>query len=377
MTRLVFVVRNLECGGAERQLVELLKRINKTDFAITLICLYPGGALWDEVNSIQGIGVESLDKTGRWDVLVIPALWRRFRRLRPDIVHGYMGVANILALLGKLVRAKVVWGVRASRLELSHYHVAHRLVQWAELRLSWSVDLIICNSEAARQEVVASGYPCARTMSISNGIDIHRFRPDPETRKAVRAEWGVTTEEFLIGLVARLDPMKGHSVFMGAAQRVAKRHPDARFVIVGDGSQAQRQALQKLAQERCLGRRVIWAGQRLDMPAVISALDLSVSASVFGEGFSNALGESMACGVPCVTTNVGDSARIVGDVGWVADPGDEAGLAEQISRAMQFCRTRECCPDAIRARIEREFSVERLVDATTTALSSLTSGRAS
>jgi glycosyltransferase involved in cell wall biosynthesis len=164
--------------------------------------------------------------------------------------------------------------------------------------------------------------------------------------------------------------MKGHKVFIAAAARIVTRHPDVKFVAVGDGSDQQRRALRDLAQELGLTERVIWAGQRLDMPAVISALDLSVSAS-FGEGFSNVLGESMSCGVPCVATNVGDSAKIVGDLGWLVDPGDEVGLADQIIEAMRFCRTPEFRPELIRRRIEREFSVQRLVDDTTAALCSL------
>lgn len=370
MTRLVFVIRSLGCGGAERQLVELLKGIDKGKFEVSLVCLYPGGALWDEANCIPGIKVKSLDKKGRWDVRVIPALWSCMRQLKPDIVHGYMGVANTLALFGKLLRAKVVWGIRASKVELSHYDFARRLVRWVELLLSPLPDLIICNSEAGRGEVVASGYPVARTVSIANGIDVQRFRRDSVGREAVRAEWGIGREEFLIGLIARLDPMKGHPVFMAAAQRIVMRHPEARFVVVGDGPEAQRRALRDLARKLRIDERVIWAGQRLDMPAVISALDLSVSASI-GEGFSNALGESMACGVPCVATDVGDSARIVGDLGWVVAPGDEVGLADQISKAMLFCRTPEFHPEIFRRRIVREFSIERLVDATTAALASL------
>jgi len=113
------------------------------------------------------------------------------------------------------------------------------------------------------------------------------------------------------------------------------------------------------------------------MPAVISALDLSVSASLFGEGFSNALGESMACGVPCVATDVGDSARIVGNLGWVVAPGDDAGLAERILQAMRFCRSEKSLSELIRARIAQEFSVQRMVEATAAALSSLVDQRVS
>lgn len=373
MRRLVFIARSLEYGGAERQLIELLRRIDKTLFEVFLVCLYPGGSLWDEANSIADVRVDHLGRAGRWDVGVIAALWRYMRCVDPHIVHGYMGIANVLALVGKPLGAKVVWGIRGTRVELSHYDFLHRVARWTERLSSRFPDLIICNSYAARRELEAAGYPRERMRVISNGIDVHRFRRDSMDRQAMRAAWGVGPDELLIGLVARFDPMKGHKIFMAAAKRILIQHRDVKFVVVGDGIAGQRHALQDFARELGLAEKVIWAGQRRDIPAVMSAFDLSVSASLFGEGFSNTLAESMSCGVPCVATNVGDSGRILGDFGWLVEPGDEAGLAIQVSEAIRICRSPEFRPELLRRRIESEFSLERLVAETTAALSSLNS----
>lgn len=371
MPRLVFIVRRLECGGAERQLVELIKGIDKTRFEVFLLCLYPGGTLWDEANSIPDVRVDHLGKTGRWDVGVFSALWNYLRRVNPNIVHGYMDVANVLALMAKPLGASVVWGIRASKVQLSHYDFVRRIARWAEVSFSRFPDLIICNSEAARRELEVSGYPSGRMRVISNGIDVERFRADPICRQAVRAQWGVGDEEFLIGLVARFDPMKGHKTFMAAANRLVMRQADVKFVMVGEGPEGVLRSLRDIAQELGLAGRVIWAGRRVDMPAVMSALDLSVSASLFGEGFSNSLGESMSCGVPCVATKVGDAENIVGNLGWLVEPGDEVGLAEKLEEALQFCRAGGVRSELVRRRIERDFSVERLVADTSAALRSL------
>lgn len=368
--RLLFIVRSLGRGGAERQLIDLLRRLDKTALDITLVCLYPGGALWDEAQAIPNIRIRHFARRGRWDFRVIPALWRYMRDIKPDVVHGYMDVANVLALLGKLMGAKVVWGIRRSKMDLSHYDYFHRVAFWTESVLSRFADLIICNSHRAIEELGPLGFPIDRMVVIPNGIDLQRFRMDSEARLLVRAEWGVGSEEFLIGLVARIDPIKGHSVFLRAARQVAIRHPEVRFVLVGGGQEALLQTLREQAEHLELGNRLIWAGERSDMSAVLCTLDLVVSAS-FSEGFSNVLGESMACGVPCVATNVGDCARIIGGKGWLAEPGDPDGLAEQICSALRLHRNGGFPHSEIRLHIERCFNMDKLVETTAATLYSV------
>ncbi len=369
MARLTFVIRRLDRGGAERQLVELLKGIDKKRFEVDAITLYPGGALWEEACAVSGIRIRHLEKRGRWHLQALPALVRIFRQTRPDIVHGYMDVANLLALAARPVGAKVVWGIRASKVDSSVYDHLRRVVIRLESWLSSLPDLVICNSDAARSDALARGFPSARMVVIPNGIDTDRFRSSPALRAELRATWGVSSAEFLVGIVARLDRMKGHSVFLAAAREVARIHPHARFAIIG-GGRLLPQLTQQVAQLG-LQERVILAGERSDVPAVLSALDLSVSASLFGEGFSNVLAESMACGIPCVASNVGDAARILGDSGWLVPPGDPAALAGQICGGMEACAAGKVRSDLLRQRIVSEFGLERLARATEDALGAL------
>ena len=273
--------------------------------------------------------------------------------------------------MAKPVGAKVVWGLRASRVEILLYDYTRRAMCRLESALARFADLIICNSGAGLAHLAERGFPMSGVMVVPNGIDTERFSPNPILGRQFRAKWGVFREHYLVGLVARIDPMKGHADFLAAADLVRRRYADARFVVVGDGPDEQRRELRNMARELCLNDEVIWSGERLDIPAVLAALDLSVSASRLGEGCSNVLAESMACGVPCVATDVGDAAKIIGDFGWIVKPCDSVALAEGISTARDAHRAGVFNMCGARERIEREFSVNQLAERTASALISL------
>jgi glycosyltransferase involved in cell wall biosynthesis len=271
--------------------------------------------------------------------------------------------------MAKVLGAKVVWGLRASNVDFANYD---RLAEWSfRFGASFSrfPDLIIVNSWAGKQHHIAHGYCGDRMMVIPNGIDTEHYRPDREAGRHVRAEWGVAEDELLVGLVGRLDPMKDHTTFLRATALVTEERSDVRFVCAGDGPEQYRRELLALGESLGLGARLIWAGARSDMPAVYNAFDMAVSSS-YGEGFPNAVGEAMACGVPCVVTDVGDSARIVGETGIVVPARSPEALAIGILRLLT---SPERCErgEAARLRIREMFSRERLLEATQAALSSM------
>jgi glycosyltransferase involved in cell wall biosynthesis len=299
-------------------------------------------------------------------------LWRALRAARPDVIHGYLEAGNALSLLGKLVGARVVWGVRASNMDLSRYDWAWAVIFRLGAFLSRFADLIIANSSAGKDYYGRLGYAKKRMVVIPNGIDTGRFSPDPAGRACVRAEWGVPAGTPLVGLVGRLDPMKGHEHFLHAAALLARERPGVRFACVGDGPECYKRELEALARRLELGDRLVWAGARADMQAVYSALDVHTSASVYGEGFSNALGEAMACGVPCAATDVGDSAAVLGGLGPVVPPGDDAALADAWAGLLDLAPgARAELSAAVRKRVETEFSLGRLARRTEDALRKL------
>jgi glycosyltransferase involved in cell wall biosynthesis len=313
----------------------------------------------------------SLGKASRWDIGRF--LWRlgRFvKRFGPHVIYGYMGPGHLAALLfGRLRGARVVWAVRASNMDLASYGWLERVSFWLECRLASLADLIIANSEAGRKYAIEQGFPEDKTAVVLNGIDTATFRPDTAGRARLRAAWRVGPEATLVGIVARLDPMKDHRNFLAAAARLAKTRNDLRFVCIGDGPEPYRSELEALAGELGLNRELIWAGAQADVTAAYGALDIAVSASAFGEGFSNVIGEAMACGVPCVVTDVGDSAQIVGDAGEVVPPGDPSALAAGVMRLLDRFGGGDYAQVATRQAINREriracFSTARLISET-------------
>lgn len=373
MIRLLFLIRSLDPGGAERQLIELVRGFDPKKYSTTVVTLYRGAGLLRDVGIGPHVELVSLEKRGRWDVTsVVASLRRVVRERRPDIIHGYMPVANELALLvGRAVGAKVIWGIRTSYLDFKNMDSATTGVVYAGRVLSRWADLIIANSTAGRDFHASFGYPRDRIVVIPNGFDVDRFVPDPPAGARLRAEWAVAPDERLIGIVARLDPAKDHTTFLQSAAIVAGSVPGVRFVCVGDGpvndSGYELSRIRALAESLGLGHRIIWAGRRSDVVAVYNALDVLVSSSRW-EGFSNVIGEAMACGLRCVVTDVGDSAHIVGATGSVVPAQSPVALAKAITAATGSARER--CLEA-RERIVTEFSHQRLVTDTSDAMERL------
>jgi glycosyltransferase involved in cell wall biosynthesis len=375
--RVFFLIRSLEIGGAERQLVEIARGLDKNKFAVTVATFYDGGAFRPEMEAIEGVRLMSLGKGGRWDVFpFLRNLWKAVRANPPDVLFGDMSPANELGwVVGRIAGAKVVWAVQSSDVDFSYYGWLPAFLHALGARLSASADLIIANSNAGRRSHEESGYSADRMIVIHNGIDTAAYRPDRQAGARVRARWNVGPEEKLIGLAARLDPMKDHANFLRAAAILAEERPDARFACVGTGPEGYARRLRDL--DAALGVGAIWAGARRDMPAVFSALDLACCSSDSGEGFPNAIAEAMACGVPCVATKVGDLSLLLGGTGVIVPPRDSRALAAGMKEMLErLDSNEESCRRSARQRIVSEFDVSRLTERTSAALEGLVASRA-
>jgi glycosyltransferase involved in cell wall biosynthesis len=369
--RLLFLIRDLWLGGAARQLTELVRGLDKTRFDVTVLTYYDCVFFRQEVEELSGVRVISLGKRGRWDNLgFLRRLYRAVRRLRPHVIHGYMGVANELSvLLAKACGARAVMGVRASNMDFSAYDWAQglsfRLGGW----LSRFADLVIVNSYAGLSHCAREGYSGRRMTVIHNGIDTTRFYPDPEAGARMHAAWGLKDGERCIGTAGRLDPMKDLPCFLQAVAMLARERRGVRFVCVGEGPAAYEAELRALGQRLALGDAVIWAGPCRDMRAFYGALDVFTLTSNSGEGFPNVVGEAMACGVPCAVTDVGDAARVVGDVGLVVPPRDATAMKWAWAALLdRTAADRAALGRRARRRIEGRFSVRELVRRTEQAL---------
>lgn len=367
MKRVLFLIRSLDVGGAERQLVQLAIALRARGVDAEVLVFYGNGRLQPELEHAH-VPVLNAAKRGRWDLL--PFFWRILRCVRhrqPDVIYSFMSGANILGVLCRPASrgARLLWGVRASDVDMTQYDW---FSQWAvrlERFLVRFAHLIVTNSYAGRDHCIAMGFPADRIEVVLNGIDTDRFQFDPVGRARVRREWGVEEGGVVIGMAARVHPMKGYEDFLDAAAIVRREFPTVKIVCVGEGEGTYAATLAGRAKRLGIMENVVWAGLRTDMPAVLSAFDILCSASVNGEGFSNSIAEAMSCERLCVVTNVGDSEVIVGDCGIVVDRGCADAIAGALIDALKRpALDREALGKVARARIEETASLSHLADGT-------------
>jgi glycosyltransferase involved in cell wall biosynthesis len=360
-----------EWGGAERQLVNLACGLRRRGHDVLVVVFFPNryveSALRETDTPYRVVGVR-----GRWDayrylVHFLAAVLNRDH----EVVYAFLQVPNLLTVPVKLLHreTRVVWGIRTSDFR-TRSNTLSGLATWLESRLSLVADLVVANSFHGRDDAIALGFDRTAITVIHNGIDTEAFRPDPDAGAKIRSEWGIAAGERIVGLVGRFETKKDHGTFLRAAAIAALEHADLRFVCVGDRPAAARRGLEAQARMLGLADRIIWAGFRQDMPAVYGALDVATLTSSFGEGFPNVVAEAMACGLPCVVTNVGDAALILGDLGWVVPPRSPSALAKAWSAALAQERRPEIRRRR-RRRIEENYSLERMIDETEQSLAGL------
>lgn len=363
--RVCFVVRSLDTGGAERQLVELVRGMPRDGFDWTILTFYGGGALEREVEGLPNARVRCLRKSGRWDTAgFLVRLVREARRARPDVIHGSQGVANEAALVaGRLLRRPVVWRLGASDVDFGLYDWTFSAIFRVGALLSPFPDAIVINSCAGFAFHAAHGWSAKRLTVIPNGFDTERFTRSPDGRRRLRGEWGIADGSLLVGLVARLDPIKDHETFLAAAAALRERQPAMRFVCIGDGAAAYRAGLHQRATALGLDDRLIWAGECANMTDAYSSLDFACLTSL-SEGLPNTVGEAMSCEVPCVVSAVGDCAAVVGDAGVVVPRRAPAAFADALDRLARLTdHERQALGRRARARIADRFSRRRYIEA--------------
>jgi glycosyltransferase involved in cell wall biosynthesis len=326
LKKIVFIITGLTTGGAEMMLLKLCSQIDKSRFSLSVISLRDSGNIGPRIEKL-GIPVYSLGF--RSSLLFIPLiikLRKLLYELKPDLIQGWMYHGNLVASLftGK---ALVCWGIRSSLLDFNEIGGMSRWIIKIGKYLSHFPNCIIYNSNVSSRQHLEFGYFGGRAIVIPNGFDIGVMKPDENAYFLIRNEIGISGNVVLIGLVARFHPMKDHEIFLKAAELLLRELPDVYFMLVGSGVSKENAKLSDMITTLGLCDKVLLCGERSDIPKITAALDIATSCSAWGEGFANSIGEAMSCGVPCVVTDVGDSAWIVGETGRVVPPGDPNALA--------------------------------------------------
>lgn len=357
--RVLHVITGLGSGGSERMLHRLVTRRWTEALEQTVISLTDGGIYGPDIAAAARL--VTLDMTpGRPHPAAVLRLASWMRRIRPDVVVSWLYHADLIATVSSRLAARppLVWNVRCSNMAFDRYARTTRWTVAALARLSGLPASICCNSEAGIQHHRSLGYHPRSWRLVDNGLDPEEYRPDPARRQAARADVAADADDVLIGMIARVDPMKDHRTFLAAVAGCAERMPGVkiRAVLIGrgtDGAEIGRLITKTGAAD------AIRLGESRQIPQVLCGLDGVVSASSFGEGFPNAILEAMACGVPVVATDVGDSARVLGETGLVVPPGDAAAMAGAIATLVEDgVEGRRRRGEAARQRVLARFTLE-------------------
>ena len=362
---ILHLITGTNVGGAEKALAALVRRSDALRYRHVVISMIGIGPVGEDLTS-AGVEVHSLRmRRGTPSLTGLLRLVKLIRRTRPQILQCWMYHANLLGLVaGKLADAPyIIWGIRCSDMDFSRYRCMTRWVVKLGAWLSRVPQRIIANSESGKMLHVGLGYVESKIEVIPNGFDLEVFKPDPDVRTAIRKDLGLPNNALLIGLIARFDPMKDHATFFKAARLLSERQPGVHYVLAGSGVCLENQGLSKLVRDNNLNGSIHLLGPREDVPRLNASLDIACSSSLFGEGFSNAIGEAMACGVPCVATDVGDSGYIVGDTGRVVPPRDFEALAAALAELIQMGPFgRRALGERARQKINENFPLGQTVD---------------
>ena len=366
MIKVLHVITGLEADGAETVLYTIASRMDRSRFESQVISLIDPGPMKARLES-AGIRVASLGmKRGSANPIHVFRLANWIKNSQTNLVQTWMYHADLLGgIAARLAGKPVVWGIHHSNL---HPTQNKRLTIWTarvcEVLSPWVPKRIVCCSQASRITHIDFGYDGEKMEVIPNGFDLRAFHPDAEARTSLRGELGLTESTPLIGMAGRFHVQKGHRNFVEAAAKLHARMPDAHFVLCGAEVDASNTELTGWIGRAGNGLDKVChlLGRRNDMNRIFAALDIATSTSL-SEAFPMAVGEAMACGTPCVVTDVGDSAHIVGNTGRVVPAENPQALAD----AWEFllsgdASSRKQLGQAARNRVQRSFDLDAIVE---------------
>lgn len=361
---ILHVITGLNDGGAEAVLFRLCTQgSSHRHHAVSLMDEGKYGPLLAEC----GVSVTCLGMIrGRISLSGLWRLWWLIRTAKPDAIQTWMYHANLVGgVVARLAgQRNIIWGIHHTTLMPGESRRGTILVSWLCARLSRIVPRsIICCAERSRKVHADLGYDDERMRVIPNGYDLSVFRPDSKAGEQLRRDLRLEPTERMIGFVARYDPLKDHETLLSALAVLKRQRRCPVCLLVGTGMEPGNAALADRIASLGLDGKVCLLGRRNDIPAVMNALDVHVMSSS-AEAFPNVLAEAMACGTPCISTDVGDAAEIIGGTGRIVPPRDPDALAKAIAELL-IERDTAAWPDRCeeaRHRIAERYSIQRMFD---------------
>jgi len=361
--KVLHIITDLNIGGAEMMLYKLLTSLRDDALDSSVILLMGQGKITNQVERL-GVKVETLNlgqgEFPSWQT--IKNLKQFIQAFNPDIVQGWMYHGNIAATVAVFLldpmrrKVKLFWNVRQTLYDINSEKIQTRWLIMLGRWLSFFPYSIIYNSNLSAEQHCNVGYLSKKTKIIPNGFDLQKFKPDQQHRQQLREELKINDNVLLIGHISRLHPMKDHVTLLRAIDRVVGSlsstgsKQEVLFLLIGHG------VTSKLSKNPAIR----FLGERTDIPRIMSALDIVVSSSAWGEGFPNVIGEAMASEVPCVVTDVGDSAYIVGKYGRVCSVGDDQCIANSLLQLIDNKEERKIAGRQARKRINENYSMDKI-----------------
>ena len=356
--RVVEILATGSNGGAQEHLYSLLTRLDPSRYEASVVALSNGSS----VRKLQRAGISLVVIDSPDDAVAVGALAAHLAEVRPDVIHNHMFRAETVGTRAAMAleaighrRPYIVSTVHSSRVRSAADREDVR-------RLTSEMDQLIAVSKAIERKIDAEGRNVGVPISlIYNGVDLDRYAPQ-EPCSTLRDEYGMEPGSRVVGVVARLEPEKGHPTLLDAWPQVLREVPGAYLLVVGEGS--QREALERHAAELRVAHRVVFTGRRDDVPAVTAALDVAVLPS-YREAQGLSVLEAMSLSRPVVASNVGGIPEMIDDglTGLLVPPHDAPALANAITRLL----VDHPYADAIARRghdfVHERFCVEQMVRA--------------
>jgi glycosyltransferase involved in cell wall biosynthesis len=358
---LLFPITDLSRDGAQRQIFELIKGLDKEKFRPFILTLNSGGSMENDFQNIPGLDIITVDKRGKYDLFCLFRVFNKMRRLKAEVVQPFLTPATFYGLLPALgCRTPLIIVTERNASGRKDLGLGTRWYVRLEDLFSRFADWAIPNSEAGRSSLIQRGINSNRIRVIYNGLNFQRLKTDPAIVRQIRMKYNLLPQYKVVGMMARFFPLKNHPAFFHMAEIVSRVLPSVRFALLGDGPLLYE--MEDLCARQELSLKTTFFGEQHDVGAYLSIFDVAVLTSD-AEGCSNSLLEAMSLGKPVVATDVGGNREIIssGLNGLLVPSGDIQAMAERVIQLLQDPDKACAMGEKARESVISKFSVEKMV----------------